>query len=278
MPRTRDLFLFISIGGFLVLAIGATVVGSIQTNNTSKADQIVVPTVGEEVEYSAEVYEPSEPSREERLALMREKIAAGSELQIEAVEKEEIVVEAGPEPEEATPPPAPATTTPETPLISEPILCPTYSTYSQFWPLGEVKVEVAEGARLVYQEVIHEYESDPLTATSSNTLPSEVGKSVLLQLPIRLNPAATPNCLQSDVVGIAKDGSLIRNGEVGLYGIFGAETLIGYAFDGFPIYGTSPEQGDTCGGMMVAGQYRYHLSADRETVLNCFSAPPVRLP
>ena len=86
-----------------------------------------------------------------------------------------------------------------------------------------------------------------------------------------------PTCLYSDVVGIAQDGSLIRNNEVGLYSVFGSDTLIGYALDGFPIYGKIKESGDKCGGSVVNGQYRYSLSDQREFILNCFSAPPVRM-
>jgi hypothetical protein len=78
-------------------------------------------------------------------------------------------------------------------------------------------------------------------------------------------------------VGVAKDGSLIRNNEARLYGIFGEQTLVGYALDGFPIYGISESVVDACGGVSVAGQYRYQLSVERENIINCFAAKPIAL-
>ena len=72
----------------------------------------------------------------------------------------------------------------------------------------------------------------------------ETGPSAVLQLPSRTMPAASPSCIGSDVIGIANDGSLIRNDELSLYGVFGSETRIGYALDGLPIYGITTMRGD----------------------------------
>ena len=60
-----------------------------------------------------------------------------------------------------------------------------------------------------------------------------------MQLPVRNIPSGGTTCISTDVIGIATDGSLIRNNEAGVYGIFGANTLVGWALDGFPIYGSS---------------------------------------
>jgi hypothetical protein len=100
----------------------------------------------------------------------------------------------------------------------------------------------------------------------------------VLQLPTRTTPSTNPTCLASDVIGIATDGSLIRNNEVGLYGIFGADTLIGYALDGFPIYGAGVGAVDACGGVVVSGVYRYQIQLKNETIINCFAGTPVSLP
>ena len=104
-----------------------------------------------------------------------------------------------------------------------------------------------------------------------------VEKDILVQLPVRSAPLSDTRCLKQDVVGIATDGSLIRNTEVGLYGIFGPDTLIGYALDGFPIYGSGRNNTDMCGGYMSPTGYRYQLSADQETMIYCFSGIPVSL-
>jgi hypothetical protein len=165
------------------------------------------------------------------------------------------------------------TSTPEESVAAEPLLCPTYQLYGGSWIPAGLSIEVVEGARLVTRQ-----RPPSASVSASGTLALAPDRVVLLQLPIRLSPSATPSCLPSDVVGIATDGSLIRNGEGGLYGVFGAETLIGYALDGFPIYGMHDIRGDICGGAVVAGQYRYHLSSTRDTILNCFSAPPISVP
>jgi len=95
-------------------------------------------------------------------------------------------------------------------------------------------------------------------------------------LPAFKSSGGAENCLNSSVVGIALDGSLIRNNENSLYSIFSKETLLGYARDGFPIYGlNNTAKLDTCGGVMEGGQYRYYLSAERDGVLGCFSAAPI---
>jgi hypothetical protein len=90
-------------------------------------------------------------------------------------------------------------------------------------------------------------------------------------------PLNSESCVASDVIGIATDGSLIRNNEVGAYGVFGGGTLVGYALDGFPIYGVSEQKADICGGAMVGGQYRYVISSERATIINCFAGAPVAL-
>jgi hypothetical protein len=79
------------------------------------------------------------------------------------------------------------------------------------------------------------------------------------------------------VIGITIGGSLIRNNEVGVYGVFGGDTLVGYALDGFPIYGTSGQKTDICGGGMIGGQYRYMISSSRGTIINCFAGTPVAI-
>ena len=79
------------------------------------------------------------------------------------------------------------------------------------------------------------------------------------------------------MVGVALDGSLIRNTEYPVYAIFGSESLIGYALDGFPMYGLSTDVVDQCGGKSVDGQYGYYLRPDQTVVLDCFFGKPVSL-
>lgn len=259
MFRTRDFMLVFVAVVFLLVAISATLMSKF---SGSRATTSIDFSPTDEVAYSAEVINPEVVSREDRISTMREKIAAGQALSL------------------ATPAPTPEvevdetllavttsddTTKPEV-LVTGVQQCANYSVYAGNWMPQGLSFDVAEGARLVYREG---------TDLDSIGLPI---KEVLLQLPIYAVPSKNKiTCLPSDVVGIAQDGSLIRNNEAGLYRVFGAGTLVGYALDGFPIYGATDTVTDTCGGVIEAGQYRYYLSSARDTVINCFVANPVSL-
>jgi len=98
-------------------------------------------------------------------------------------------------------------------------------------------------------------------------------------LPIRtVGNSSSPSCLPTDAVAVALSGGLIRNNEAAGYRAFPEHVLIGHTIDGFPLYGYSERQTDRCGGAVVDGAYRYYLSDTRDTVLDCFVAPPVALP
>ncbi len=126
---------------------------------------------------------------------------------------------------------------------------------ARVWPREDVSVMASEGVRVV-------------SAWSEAGVPN-----TLLVLP--LSPtSATPSCLDSEVVGVTTAGSLIFNTDAISYGHTNADTLIGFARDGFPIFGTYNGPTDACGGYEAVGGYRYSVSADRNFILGCFSAPP----
>jgi hypothetical protein len=252
MFRTRDFLLLFSAIVLLVVAIGVTVLW--QRGQSVEQTALVKFAETPEQEYSAEIVEKKPLSREERLKEMRAKVAEHGELAVieEPVVPEEAVAVAGEEEG------AESVAAPE-------LRCPQYTSSALAWSPQGVLFEVVEGARMVYREVV------TLVGTSSVTT-----REVLAQLPAAPAYVGT-TCLANDVVGIAQDGSLIRNNEVGLYSVFGEHTLIGYALDGFPIYGTSGVATDACGGTTAAGGYRYYLSEEREMVLNCFSGTPITL-
>lgn len=251
MFRTRDFVLIFVTVVFLVVAIGVTLVRQYFGGGEGEPVVAFVDTL--EQEFTAELVEKAPLSREERVAEMRRKIAEGGELTLSSPE-----VAAAVSPEEDV--------MEEVSTVPEPGVqkCPGYSTYRGYWSPQGVHIELAEGARIVYRTL----EQAPVGTTTAT-------KDILVQLPAY--PVYTGSvCLPSDVIGIAQDGSLIRNDEVGLYGVFGEHTLIGYVFDGFPIYGVSSMKTDDCGGAVVAGEYRYYLSDERETILNCFAATPIK--
>ncbi|MBP6881458.1 MAG: hypothetical protein KBC35_02425 [Candidatus Pacebacteria bacterium] len=254
MFRTRDFVLLFGMIVFLLVAIGTTLFR--QSFSTDDQVSTAILTEVSEQERTAVVAETPKLDREANLASLRHKLAEDGEFvatePVEVAVEVEDVVDSAISPEES-----------ESVAVLQ--TCPGYISYGGYWSPQNVQFELAEGTRVVYRAV------ETVVGTSTvNT------KETLLQLP------ASPiyggsYCLASDVIGVAQDGSLIRNSEVGLYGVFGEHTLIGYALDGFPIYGTSDLPTDACGGAVVADEYRYVLKEGREVMINCFSATPVSL-
>jgi hypothetical protein len=229
MFRTRDFILLFSAAVFLVVGIGVTALAEYQAGRSHSA-AVLFAEVSEQ-EFTAELQSTEPPSREARLSEMRDKIAAQGEVAVDMPEMIAAVVES-----ESTAGAEEVTEEPES--VASLMKCPGYAAYQGSWSPQGVQFAVAEGARVVTRTVVG---GAPEAA------------EVLLQLP--LYPfAGTPSCLRTDVVGIAQDGSLIKNNEVGLYGVFGEHTLIGYALDGFPLYGTTNLATDACGGAVVAGE------------------------
>lgn len=264
MFRTRDFVLIFTAIVFLVAAIGTTIMWdrSSDVSSTPKLKFID----NDDTEYVAVIESKDALSREDRLKDMRAKIAEGGELVVTAPVQ-----------------PSPASTSSSGENASSTVLtkaesrCTDYSEASVAWSPYGLQMEEKEGGRLFYREIVSEYEFVQETTTDDSMSLPENKKEVVLQLPVRAIPVGSPSCLSSVVVGIAQDGSLIRNNEAGLYGVFGADTLVGYALDGFPIYGLSGIATDQCGGTIVNGQYQYYLNKERETILNCYSGVPVRI-
>lgn len=259
MFRTRDYALMLSAIVFLLVGISTTVLTQGGFPGLPGMSASVFSSVEQPESYEVTVAQDEEPAREERIASLRKKIAA-----LGIGDEEEVVVEET-IPQES---PLPEAEEGETAAVAVKE-CVNYAVATPAWNPRGLIIEEVEGARLVYREKV-------AAAVSTSTLPVST-KEIVLQLPVRSVPNANPSCLPTDVIGIAKDGSLIRNNEVGAYGVFGASTLVGYALDGFPIYGSSDAKADVCGGMMVSGQYRYVVSSGRDTIINCFAGVPVSL-
>lgn len=207
----------------------------------------------EEVTYAAEVNVSGLNDRSARLAELRNKIASTfvpkleENVLVEDIldETESFALETG-----------------------EIFLCNNFQTFSGAWNPKGLTFEVVEGARLLLRnEVV-------ILNAAQRTV-----DDVVLQLPIRsVLLQSERNCLPSDVVAIALDGSLIKTADYSLYSIFGHETLIGYTLDGFGLYGLNLEtKVDSCGGSIVEGEYRYYLSKERQGVISCFSSGAISI-
>ena len=248
MFRTRDFILLFSAIMFLVVAIGTTLINQSRSNSGVDILALQPESTGE---YIATVARADEISRSERIAQMRSKISQQNLISEDLPEENltEETVDA-------------STSTDQLGSRTGATICPQYRPYTNFWDARDLNlVESAYSRSLTRGEV------------SSTSVPE-----LVLQLPVRAQQSGNPTCIASDVIGIANDGSLIRNDEMGLYSIFGSETLLGYALDGFPIYGAGTSPSDACGGVATAAGYRYQLSTERNTIINCFAAAPVLLP
>lgn len=267
MIRTRDVFLYLLSVGFLLIAIVTTALVKAPSRDGGEPLAMAPTVIATDIQVEADTQDG--PDRASRIADLRSKILALNPEQEEVIqmppeEELETAVESEEEIDEEL-------------VLSDSsssnnAYCPMFATSTTWWPASGVMMDAREGIRLVYVETV-----TPPLFVSSSTEP-EVTEDVLLQLPIRLLPHAETNCLSSDVVGIALDGSLIHNQDYTAYRIFEQHTLIGYALDGFPIYGTAPGVAtDQCGGAIVDGSYRYYLSPERAGMLGCYSGTPVKL-
>lgn len=265
MFRTRDLILYVLVLLFLLMGIAFTVAleksgesstlsGAIAYFTESEAD-VAADTDGIGIDRAANI------------AKLRDKIARG-EGQITAgppvfssVDQEEgrdDVVEENPD-------------ALIEPTDRSPAYCSTgaYDAMVAAWPQEGVTMELVEGARLVAGDRTR------LLTTGSSTV-STTTRDVLLQLPLSPMRGFSSHCLPATVVGVALDGTLIKNDETWRFRSVSSESVIGYALDGFPIYGEGIDESrlDSCGGYDSGVGYRYHLREKELFVLACFAAPP----
>ena len=252
MIRTRDLLILLLVLVLLSLVILVTTSGkrlggdnlaglSYQDNDFVESRSDTKPQA---------FWEEATPDYDQRLALWREKIKRYPDIG-KVLEDDDIVMATAAVKDVAINSEDEVIENSETGVS----LCVNYHPADIYWPYSNVTV-THDGNKVSYG--------------------SELG--LLLEINKRSISAGGKQCLGQDVVGVALDGSLIRNGEYGLYGVFGESTQIGYALDGYPIYGLNNSQPtDACGGATVDGSYRYYLSSSRPGVLGCFTATPVTL-
>lgn len=273
MIRTRDFAVFLFTVLFLVSGISISVLKGVAVTGGQTAG---VYLGGESVAPLGDlIAQPDETTAVDRpgsLASMRAKIAAlGAQFGEISPENEVVTAEADPVVGGS------ATTTDDKDTVT---LCANYRTIAPP-ALGRVAFKEGEGALMVYRTEVAVAQPlvDPSASATASVPPiSGLRDVTLLQLPLRTSPLSQSSCIPYDVVGIATDGSYIRNDEQSAYAVFGSDILIGYALDGFPIYGLNKRvTTDSCGGARGFDTYRYYLSDTRDGVLGCFSGVPISL-
>ena len=260
MIGTRDLVLFVVTLLFLVVAIGFTIV--LKQTGTDEVDSRAELTLSagadvDSVEHTADI------DRSARIAQLREKLAKG-----------EGVIAYG-EPVFESVDTRNATDTRDGTHMSVRSLnqCAVQRPYTNAiatWPTtSSVSIVTSEGARIVVAETEVSDGNSSSTDTTTQT-------RTLLQLPLRPATGAVDSCIDNAVIGVALDGSLIRNDETWRFRGLAAQSIIGYARDGVPIYAAGVDESrlDACGGYDPGTGYRYHLRNDELFVLGCFAAPP----
>ncbi|MEY2665646.1 MAG: hypothetical protein RLZZ480_751 [Candidatus Parcubacteria bacterium] len=245
---------------FLLVGIVTTIASGKGFGVFGRQDASVFVSTGEQ-DMQAVIEDSTESAREDRIASLRKKIAALGNLG--GVADEQVVVAT------SSVPTAPAES--EGPVKEN--RCANFTTGGVVWNSAGVKMEEVEGARLVFRET-----KNSASSSASSTVTAPVTqRQILAQLPVRSAPGSSQSCISSTVIGITKNGALIRNTDVGAYGSFGESVIVGYALDGFPIYGASNKKTDICGGAMEDGQYRYYIANNRDTIITCYAGIPISL-
>lgn len=268
MIRTRDFLLYVVVLLFLLVGIGFTVAiqSSGNTDNTLSAQvaKLNADSIDPEVYGNGNVL-----NREANLQKLREKIAEGEG---KIAEGEPVLYSVD------SPSGTPQTQVSENldalpeRTEREPRYCPNVRDdilLSANWPAESVTIELVEGARLVRAEV------EEMQQVGSSTAATTTSK-VLLQLPVSPQRVFGNSCIDSEVIGVALDGSLIHNDETWRFRSASHESVIGYARDGFPIYGQGVDESllDSCGGYDSGVGYRYHLREGELFVLGCYAGVP----
>ena len=257
MIRTRDLILYFLVVIFLLIGIGTTVLRhlsvAVEINDTDV--QFVEGVAGKVTVNETD----TTPNRSETIARLKQKImAGGAELRAEPSSGEED--NEAKETEETV---AAATSTSS---------CQSVPLSVDFtnWPEQGLELKVVEGVRVIIHSAV-----ESVAVGSSTTLGTST--KTLLTLPISRVRGDAEVCVDTPVVGITPALTLIKQTEASQYQNHGEFSLIGYALDGYPIYGLIAGESvlDACGGVVTPAGYQYHIRQAATEVLGCFAGNPV---
>lgn len=139
------------------------------------------------------------------------------------------------------------------------------------WPLQGVALAEQHNMRVALWNPL--LSTAPAEASGTENAAAQI---TLLALPLSPQALPTPHCVSGDTVGVTLAGALISNADATFYRGYGPNFLIGYARDGYPIYGVYDGAVDACGGYMANDGYRYAVSKNRNHLISCFTAFPAQ--
>lgn len=132
-----------------------------------------------------------------------------------------------------------------------------------------------QGARLSREGAYRVLSStQTATLTASSSTPETVTKQLLV-MPVSPSPLLTPGCVPSTIVGVTMNGTPLFNSNPTVWSAVAANTQIGYARDGYPIYGSYAGPVDECGGYQAPDGYRYVISPTQPYIVGCYHATPM---
>ncbi len=142
------------------------------------------------------------------------------------------------------------------------------------WPMGHVRVAVEGSYRVAYSESAAAMPTSADEASTTTEQAAEMVRTTYLALPVVPTALPVASCVPSEVVGVTGSGILLLNSDAAIWRNVDSESLIGYARDGYPIYGRYEGEVDECGGYLSGTGYRYSIGAERPFMIGCFKATP----
>lgn len=266
MIRSRDLVVFVCIVCFLVLGIGLTLVFKDRVHQLATFDYFGSTPVSPSTFTAGD--DSKKIDREGTIARLRRLLAQSDTLHMPSQDKEVTKSETT----------ASSTSATQHELTTLTIMQCTGSddgqNIAQHWPLQDTTVTVQNGTRVVlHTEVVQD---EVLEGAGTSTIQtSHTVITPLLRMPEYPPVLSKPSCVQSEVVGVTQSGFLIFNKDAVSYKGRSADDLLGYARDGFPIYGVYEGKVDSCGGYSKHGSYRYSIAKERNFIVGCYVGLPL---
>ena len=260
MLRTRNFALYIAVIIFLVFGISATLLWY-GISERDESQSVIDFNEGQEQIMVSSVL--SDDNRVDTIARLKSKLAAGEGDIVSAPPALTSVDDV---------PPTDADTEVSSTSTRQILRCGTADSDSLFkdWPKSKIDLTTTASERVFTYSHKVEVVQGSSTVMSATT-------TTLLSLPIVYTRLAEDSCINSNIIGVTTSGALLPNFQAALYLGQSQYTLVGYALDGFPIYGPIVDESslDNCGGEATATGYQYHVRAADEFIIGCYAGKPI---